>query len=113
MQNYCPETRCKVSPNIKWSHISIEFTFTQGHFVQSLFKIDRVVLEENFQKLYVFKLRLFYLPLRKGVALSLKRLECPSSKDALCQDKLKYSAGIKAPVAQTRDRECPPGAPYS
>ena len=94
--DWFPRHECKITVQrrdvmsvifkIKWCHISKEFTFNQGHFVQSLIKIDRVVLEENFQKLYVFKLCLFYLPLRKGVAFPLKSLECPSSKDALCQD---------------------------
>ena len=47
-----------------------------------LVEIGPVVLEKK-----IFKFRQFrkYLPLEKGLALYLKKLESPSPKDALCQ----------------------------
>ena len=41
--------------------------------------------EEVLNFIYVFSLCLNYLPIEKGVALHLNKLESPSHKDALCQ----------------------------
>ena len=42
----------------------------------------------------VFSLFRNYLPLEKGGALLLKKLESPSPKDALCQDLLKFGSVV-------------------
>ena len=56
----------------------------------SLVEIGPVVLEEKILNfIHVFLLFLNYLPLEKGVALRLKKLEFHSPKDALCQVWLK------------------------
>ena len=53
----------------------------------SLVETDPVVLEKKifFNFLNVFSLICNYLPLEKGRALHLNKLESPSPKDALCQ----------------------------
>ena len=66
--------------------------FTQGCIVASLVKIGPVVLEK---KIFKFLQCIFqfsnYLPLEKGVALHLNRLEFSLPKDALCQVWLKLT----------------------
>ena len=61
--------------------------FTQGCFVPSLVEIGSVVLEKKifYNFVNVFSLFRNYLPLEKGGALHLNKLESPSPKDALCQ----------------------------
>ena len=49
----------------------------------SLVEFGQAVLEE---KIFTFSLFLNYLPLEKGVALHLNKLESPSPKDALHQN---------------------------
>ena len=67
--------------------------FTQGCFVPSLVKISQVVLEKKmfFNFVNVFSLFLNYLPLEKGGALHLNKVEYPSPKDAMCQIWLKLA----------------------
>ena len=61
-----------------------------GCFVPSLYKIGSVLLEYIFFKFFnVFSLFRNYLPLEKGVAFHLNKLESPLSKDALSQVWLK------------------------
>ena len=59
---------------------------TQGLFVPSLFEIGLVVL---FNFVNIFSLFLYYIPLGKGRALHLNKLEFPIPKDALYQVWLK------------------------
>ena len=62
-------------------------SFIKGFFVPSFVEIDPVVLEKkifiNFNN--VFSLFRFYLPLEKGVALHLNKIESPLPKDAFYQ----------------------------
>ena len=57
----------------------------------NLVEIGQVILEK---KIFKFRKYIFansnYLPLEKGVALHLDKLESPSPKDALCQVLMKY-----------------------
>ena len=73
-----------------WTNLII---FTKGCFVTSLVEIGPVVLEIKILKFRqcIFTISLFrnYLPLEKGGALHLNKLESPSPKDALCQVWLK------------------------
>ena len=58
----------------------------------SLVEIGSVVLKKKiFRFVNVFPLFPYYLPLEKGVALRLNKLESPSRKDALCQVWLKLA----------------------
>ena len=66
---------------------------TQGCFVPSMVKIGQVVLEKKiFKFINAFSQFHNYLPLEKGVALHLNKLEFPSPNDALCQVWLKNVA---------------------
>ena len=58
----------------------------------SLVEIGAVVLEKKFFK-FVNKFSLFrnYLPLEKGVALHINKLEFPLLKDSLCEVCLKLA----------------------
>ena len=67
------------------SFVQTWIPFTQGCFVSSLVKIGSVDLEKKKYFVHVFLLFRYYLPLEKGRGLHLKKLESPSSKDALCQ----------------------------
>ena len=60
--------------------------FTKGCFVSSLVEIGLVVLEKKIIKFCqcIFVIH-NYLPLEKGRALHLNKLDSPSPKDALCQ----------------------------
>ena len=60
---------------------------TQGCIVPSLVEISLVVLEKKIFLILSMYFLLFhnYLPLEKGGALYLNKLESPSPKDALCQ----------------------------
>ena len=62
-------------------------SFTQGCFVPSLVEICSVVLEKKIFKFRqgIFTLFRNYLPLAKGGALHLSKLEFPSLIDVLCQ----------------------------
>ena len=63
---------------------------TQGYIVTSLVEIGLVVLEKRiFKFVNVFWLFHNYLPLKKGWALHLKKLESSSPRDTLCQVWLK------------------------
>ena len=66
---------------------------TQRWFVPSLVVIGSVVLEKNFflNFVNVFSIFRHFLPLEKGGALHLNKLEYPSPKDALCQVWLKFA----------------------
>ena len=65
---------------------------TQGCFVQSLVEIDVVVLNKKILKNFnIILLFCYYLPLEKGMAFHLNKLESPSSKDALCQVLMKLT----------------------
>ena len=61
----------------------IRIPFTQGCFVPSLVQIGQAVLEKTFNGNLLF---CYYLPLEKGVAFQLNKLEIPLPKNALCQD---------------------------
>ena len=81
-----------------WEFIGSSFEqtwipFTQGCFVPRLVEIGPVVLEKKILKFRkcVFSLFRNYLPLEKGWALHLNKLESPSPKDALCQVWLKLA----------------------
>ena len=50
----------------------------------SLFKIGPVILEKIFQFNKIFSQFLNYIPVEKGVALHLNKLEFPLPKNALC-----------------------------
>ena len=65
----------------------------RGCIMPSLVKIGPVVLEKKifFNFVNVFWLFSNYLPLEKGGALYLNKLESPSPKDALCQVWLKLA----------------------
>ena len=72
-----------------WEFIGSSFEqtwipFTQGCFVPRLVEIGPVVLEKKILKFRkcVFSLFRNYLPLEKGWALHLNKLESPSPKDA-------------------------------
>ena len=68
--------------------------YIQGRFVLSLVEIGPVVLEKSRRFLKFVNLHsqfLNYLPLEKGKALHLKKLESPSPKDALYQAWLKLA----------------------
>ena len=68
------------------------YPFTQGWFVPSLIEIGPVVVEKKILKFVnVFSLFRNYLPLEKGTALHLNKLEFRSPKDALCQVWLKLA----------------------
>ena len=62
-------------------------------YVPSLVKIGPVVLEKKIFLILSMYFSLFpnYLPLEKGGALHLNKLESPSPKDALCQVWLKLA----------------------
>ena len=55
----------------------------------SLVEIGQAVLEKIFKYVNVFLLFCNYLPLEKGVALHLNKLESPSPRNALCKELLK------------------------
>ena len=57
----------------------------------SLVKIGPVVLEKIFKYFCIFLLFSYYLPLEKGAALHLNKLESPPPKDDLCQVWLKLA----------------------
>ena len=60
--------------------------------MQSLVDVEPVVLEKKiFKVLNVFSIFRNYLPLEKGGALHLNKLESPSPKDALYEDWLKLA----------------------
>ena len=66
--------------------------FTEGCFVPSLVEIDPVLMRRRFFNFVnVFSLFRNYLPLEKGGALHLNKLESPSPKDVLCQVWLKLA----------------------
>ena len=67
------------------------FPITQGCFVPSLVEIGPVILKKIFKVRQYISLFPYYLPLEKGVALHLKKLESSSPKDALCQVWLKLA----------------------
>ena len=52
-------------------------------------KLEQLFWRKNFVN--IFLLFYNYLPLEMGVALHLKKIESPSSKDALCQVWLKLA----------------------
>ena len=65
---------------------------TQGCFLPSLVEIGAVVLKRRFLNFVnVFSLFRNYLPLEKGGAYHLNKLESPLPKDALCQVWLKLA----------------------
>ena len=67
--------------------------FTQGCLLSNLVEIGSVVLENKFFLISSMYFLLFwnYLPLEKGRALHLNKLESPLLKDALCQVWLKLA----------------------
>ena len=67
--------------------------FTKGCFVLSWVKIGPVILEKNIFDDFVIVFSLFhkYLPLEKGGANQLNKLEYDSPNDALCQVWLKLA----------------------
>ena len=65
----------------------MEISFTQGFFVPSLVEIGSINLE---QKIFKFHRCISAILLERGVALHLIQLKYPSTKDALCQNLLKY-----------------------
>ena len=84
-----------ISPLKKGGNPSFEqiwVLITQGCFVPSLVEIGSVVLRRRFFNFVnVFSLFRNYLPLEKGGAHYLNKLESPSPKDALCQVWLKLA----------------------
>ena len=65
--------------------IKLEFLSPKECFAPSLVKIGPAVLEKKILKIFVNVISHFrnYLPLKKGVAFHLIKLESPSPKDAL------------------------------
>ena len=80
-----------------WKRIgpSFEITripFTQGYFEPSLVKLSKGFWRRRFFKfINVFSPFCNYLPLEKGGALHLNKLESPSTKSTLCQVWLKLA----------------------
>ena len=70
---------------------TLESTSSKAALCESLVEIGSVVLEKKifFNFVNVFLLIRNYLPLEKGGALHLNKVESPSPKDALCQVWLK------------------------
>ena len=59
--------------------------FTQGYFVPDLVEIAPVVMDKNILIFHnVSSLLYCYLPLEKGMAPHLYKLEFPSPKDVFC-----------------------------
>jgi hypothetical protein len=56
-----------------------------------LIDFGTLVLEKIFKMFNVFLLFCYYLPLKKGYPLPLKKFEFPLSKDNLCQVWLKFT----------------------
>ena len=71
----------------RWLNGTFQFSLNGG--VSSC--VDSVVLEKKIFYVNVFSLFRNYLPLEKGEALHLKKLESPSPKDTLCQVWLKLA----------------------
>ena len=61
--------------------LMVNATMVQGYFATSLFDTGPEVLEKIF-KVNVFSLFCYYLPLGKGMALHLSKLESSLPKDA-------------------------------
>ena len=68
----------------------IWINFTHGCFVLSMVEFSKLVLERKiFKFVNVFSLFHNYLPLKKGGALHLNKVDSPSAKDQFCQVWLK------------------------
>ena len=66
--------------------LALQIPFTQGYFLPSFIEIGPLVLEKKILKFVnLFSQFCNYLPLEKGRALHLYKLESPLPKDALCQ----------------------------
>ena len=72
----------------------------------SLVEISQVVLEKIFKFHQYFFILSYYLPLKKGVVLHLKKLESPSPKDGLYQVWFNMSRGSGGEEENVKSLRC-------